>query len=71
MQGLSDSQGLMSHAAGRDDEPPAHRQDRLGATATLGDLLYADKSEAVVSEHEWTELVQSIATADQLALHAL
>src|SRR6187397_982900 len=38
--------------------------------ATLGDVLYA-KSKALVPEQEWVELVQSIATGDQLALHAL
>jgi RNA polymerase sigma-70 factor (ECF subfamily) len=38
--------------------------------ATLGDVLYA-KSKALVSEQDWTTLVQSIAAGDQLALHAL
>jgi len=38
--------------------------------ATLGDVLYAD-SKAPVPEQEWATLVQSIATGDQLALHAL
>ena len=38
--------------------------------ATLGDVLYAT-SKALVSEQEWTELVQSIAGGNQLALHAL
>jgi RNA polymerase sigma-70 factor, ECF subfamily len=37
---------------------------------TLGDLLYA-KSQALVPEQEWVTLVQSIASGDQLALHAL
>ena len=37
---------------------------------TLGDVLYA-KSKALVPEHEWATLVQSIAGGDQLALHAL
>jgi len=40
-------------------------------TGTLGDLLYADKTEAVVSEADWVVLVQSIAGGDQRALHAL
>jgi RNA polymerase sigma-70 factor (ECF subfamily) len=40
------------------------------ATATLGDVLYA-KSKAPVPEQEWVTLVQSIASGDQLALHAL
>jgi RNA polymerase sigma-70 factor, ECF subfamily len=38
--------------------------------ATLGDVLYA-KSKAPVPEEDWAMLVRSIATGDQLALHAL
>lgn len=38
---------------------------------TLGDVLYGDKSKTVESEKAWVGLVQSIATGDQLALHAL
>jgi RNA polymerase sigma-70 factor (ECF subfamily) len=38
--------------------------------ATLGDVLYA-KSKALVLEQDWAALVQSIATGDQQALHAL
>jgi RNA polymerase sigma-70 factor (ECF subfamily) len=38
--------------------------------ATLGDVLYA-KSKPPVLEQEWATLVQSIATGDQGALHAL
>jgi RNA polymerase sigma-70 factor, ECF subfamily len=41
------------------------------STGTLGDLLYADKSKARVSEKEWAGLVQSVAAGDQRALHAL
>jgi RNA polymerase sigma-70 factor (ECF subfamily) len=37
---------------------------------TLGDVLYG-KSKALVPEQDWTILVQSIASGDQLALHAL
>ena len=40
------------------------------APATLGDVLYA-KPRAPVPEHDWVALVRSIATGDQLALHAL
>jgi RNA polymerase sigma-70 factor, ECF subfamily len=40
-------------------------------TTTLGDLLYANKTKAPVSEHTWVGLVRSIARGDQLALHAL
>lgn len=38
---------------------------------TLGDLLYADKTKARVSEQDWVELVQSMAGGDQLALYRL
>src|SRR5690242_3064223 len=38
--------------------------------ATLGDVLYAT-SKTLVPEQDWATLVQSIATGDQLALHAL
>ena len=37
---------------------------------TLGDVLYA-KSGVPTPEQDWARLVQSIATGDQLALHAL
>jgi len=39
--------------------------------ATLGDVLYADKSRTPASEEAWAGLVQSVAAGDQLALHAL
>ena len=48
----------------------SRRQDKPGATRTLGDVLYADKT-APVSENDWVGLIQSIAKGDQLALHAL
>ena len=38
---------------------------------TLGDVLYAKPSKALVSEAEWVALVQSVAAGDQGALHAL
>lgn len=38
---------------------------------TLGDVLYADKSQAHVSEEEWTDLVHAVAAGDQIALHEL
>lgn len=70
--GLSDSREPARYAAGRGEASAAHHQERPGAkAATLGDLLYADKAEARVSEREWIELVRRIATGDQLALHAL
>ena len=37
---------------------------------TLGDVLYA-KSGVPTPEHDWARLVQSIASGDQVALHAL
>jgi len=39
--------------------------------ATLGDVLYADKSRTPASEEAWAVLVQSVAAGDQVALHAL
>lgn len=44
---------------------------RDDATATLGDLLYADRAKTPASEKEWIALVKSIAAGDQHALHAL
>jgi RNA polymerase sigma-70 factor, ECF subfamily len=37
----------------------------------LGDLLYADSTQARVSEEEWIALVRAIAAGDQRALRAL
>jgi DNA-directed RNA polymerase specialized sigma24 family protein len=45
--------------------------DQFESPAVLGDVLYADKTQVLVSEHTWVGLVQSIAERDQLALHAL
>jgi RNA polymerase sigma-70 factor (ECF subfamily) len=50
---------------GEADDKPAE------SPATLGDVLYADKSKAPASEQDWVNLVHSIAAGDQLALHAL
>lgn len=41
------------------------------ATPRLGDLLYSDRSKAIVSETEWIELVQRVSRGDQRALYAL
>ena len=41
------------------------------STGTLGDVLYADKSQALVSENDWIGILKSIAAGDQRALHAL
>jgi RNA polymerase sigma-70 factor (ECF subfamily) len=53
----------------------AMRRSNVGAvehsSGTLGALLYADRAKPRVPESEWVELVQSVATGDQLALHAL
>jgi RNA polymerase sigma-70 factor (ECF subfamily) len=49
---------------------PAHHSQH-GPRGTLGDLLYADRTRALVSEKEWIGLVESIAAGDQGALHAL
>jgi RNA polymerase sigma-70 factor, ECF subfamily len=47
-------------------------QDQPGGSAgTLGDLLYADKTRAHISEAEWVALVRAVAQRDQRALHAL
>ena len=53
--------------AAQDLEP----EPRAGLAATLGDVLYADASKTPAPESDWVALVQSIATGDQLALHAL
>ncbi|MEA3192469.1 MAG: hypothetical protein QOD26_802 [Betaproteobacteria bacterium] len=53
-------------------QPQPLERDRPDASpATLGDVLYPRSSQSCVSETDWVELVQSIAAADQLALHAL
>jgi RNA polymerase sigma-70 factor (ECF subfamily) len=41
------------------------------APGTLGEVLYARPSAALVSEAEWVALIRSVATGDQAALHAL
>ena len=40
-------------------------------TPTLGDLLYANRAKAPVSEKEWAGLVRATAGGDRSALHAL
>jgi len=39
--------------------------------STLGEVLYANPSKALVSEADWVALVRSVAGGDQRALHAL
>jgi RNA polymerase sigma-70 factor (ECF subfamily) len=55
--------GVAQHSG--PDHPPG------GTPGTLGDVLYADKSRAAVSETDWVALVNSVAEGNQLALHAL
>ena len=45
--------------------------DQPESPVLLADVLYANKTQVLVSEHTWVGLVQSIAERDQLALHAL
>jgi RNA polymerase sigma-70 factor (ECF subfamily) len=45
--------------------------NRGGGAGTLGDVLYPDRSKALVSEKDWVALVRAIAEGDQVALHAL
>jgi DNA-directed RNA polymerase specialized sigma24 family protein len=44
---------------------------RESQPSTLGEVLYANNTQVLVSENTWVGLVQSIAERDQLALHAL
>jgi RNA polymerase sigma-70 factor, ECF subfamily len=46
-------------------------RQRQGRTATLGDVLYADKTRPRIPESDWVALVRSIAARDPRALHAL
>jgi len=46
-----------------------HRPER--PAGTLGDILYADKTRALVAEDDWVALVRAISAGDQRALHAL
>ncbi|HET8746407.1 MAG TPA: sigma-70 family RNA polymerase sigma factor [Ramlibacter sp.] len=51
--------------------PPAEERRQEPLLATLGDVLYADTSKALVPEQDWERLVRAVARGDQLALHAL
>jgi RNA polymerase sigma-70 factor, ECF subfamily len=53
-------------AAGSHLDPDGER-----SPGTLGEVLYANTSQALVSEAEWVALVQSVAAGDQGALSAL
>ncbi len=52
--------------AARDFVPDLDR-----SPGTLGEVLYANASKALISEAEWVDLVRSVATGDQDALLAL
>jgi RNA polymerase sigma-70 factor (ECF subfamily) len=52
------------------DAPPI-ASDRERSPATLGDVLYANPSQVLVTEAEWVALLRSVAAGDQRALHAL
>jgi len=60
---------LVIHGAS-DGEVQGHA-GRPEAPRALGDLLDPDKAQPLVSEKEWVGLVDSIATGDPHALHAL
>jgi RNA polymerase sigma-70 factor, ECF subfamily len=51
--------------------PPTAEDRNDSLPGTLGDLLYANRARAPVSEAEWVRLVKAIAAGDQLALRAL
>jgi RNA polymerase sigma-70 factor, ECF subfamily len=53
------------------DATPRVVSGRDHSPGTLGELLYAGRPKALVSEGEWVVLVQSVAAGDQGALHAL
>jgi RNA polymerase sigma-70 factor (ECF subfamily) len=53
------------------DATPHVVSDRDRSPGTLGEVLYAGRTKALVSEGEWVVLVQSVAAGDQGALHAL
>jgi RNA polymerase sigma-70 factor, ECF subfamily len=44
--------------------------ERESSRKTLGDVIYADRAKARISEQDWVRLVQAIAAGDQIALHA-
>ena len=53
------------------DATPYSVSGRDRSPGTLGEVLYAGRPKALVSEGEWVVLVQSVAAGDQGALHAL
>ncbi len=53
------------------EQQVGEQHQRPGRPATLGDVLYADRSKPRIPESDWAALVQSIAARDPRALHAL
>ena len=53
------------------DAAPQLVADRERSPGTLGEVLYANPSKALVSEAEWVALVRATAAGDQGALHGL
>ena len=53
------------------DAAPHFVPDPESSPGTLGAVLYARPSKALVSEAEWVTLVRGVAAGDQEALHAL
>ena len=71
---VSDADGFVSKRVMNDMLVPAIRDvvaRRVALGSTLGDLLYANRAKAPVSEMEWVELVRSIAGGDRSALQVL
>lgn len=53
------------------EQQQVSEQQRQAKPATLGEVLYADKTKPRIPESDWTALVQAIAARDPRALHAL
>jgi RNA polymerase sigma-70 factor, ECF subfamily len=51
--------------------PPDPVADEGGGASTLGDLLYADRSQPRIPEDDWVGLISAIAAGDQRALDEL
>lgn len=51
--------------------PSQKGQQADSPPATLGDVLYADRSKPRIAEEDWARLVEAVAAGDQMALHGL
>ncbi|HET7366625.1 MAG TPA: sigma-70 family RNA polymerase sigma factor [Burkholderiales bacterium] len=51
--------------------PSEETQRADKSPATLGDVLYAERSKPRVPEEDWARLVEAVAAGDQVALHGL